>query len=54
LRQQVSPGEVYVADRGYAQRAGVAWVLDQQGHVLVRINCHNFPVETREGDSSIF
>jgi hypothetical protein len=49
LRHPVRPDEVLVADRGYAQREGVAWVLDQQGHVLVRINCHNFPLETRDG-----
>jgi hypothetical protein len=24
-------------------------VMDQKGHVLVRINCHNFPLETRDG-----
>lgn len=48
-RHPVRPGEVLVADRGYAHREGVASVLDRQGHVLVRINCHNFPLEARDG-----
>jgi hypothetical protein len=48
-RHRVAPGEVILADRGYGQREGVAHILDQEGHVLVRINWQNFPLQTRGG-----
>jgi len=48
-RHDFSPGETVLADRGYSQRAGVAGVLDQSGHVVVRLNWQNFPLETRRG-----
>ena len=51
LRHKVAPGEIVLADGGYAHRAGVASVLDGGGHVLVRINWQNFPLETRSGAS---
>lgn len=44
LRHRLQPGEIAVGDRGYGQRAGVASVLDQQAHVLVRIGWQNFPL----------
>lgn len=44
LRHQFEPGEIVVGDRGYGRRAGVAAVLDQQAHVLVRIGWQNFPL----------
>jgi len=48
-RQPVSPGVVLLGDRGYAQRGGVAGVLERQGHVLVRLNWQNLPLETPAG-----
>lgn len=44
LRHRFEPGEIVVGDRGYSQREGVAAVLDQQAHVLVRIGWQNFPL----------
>ncbi len=49
LRHTVAPGEIVLADGGYAHREGVASVLDDGGHVVVRINWRNFPLETRRG-----
>lgn len=51
LRHTVAPGEIVLADGGYAHREGVASVLDDGGHVVVRINWRNFPLETRRGAS---
>lgn len=48
-RHTVGKGGVVLADGGYAHRVGVASVLDSGGHVLVRINWQNFPLETRSG-----
>lgn len=43
-RHQFAPGEIVVGDRGYSQCKGVAAVLGQQAHVLVRIGWQNFPL----------
>jgi hypothetical protein len=51
LRHDLSPGEIVLGDRGYAHHAGVAHTLQSQAHVVVRINWHNFPLETRAGES---
>jgi hypothetical protein len=49
LRHHIEPGQIALADRGYGHREGVVSVLQQQGHVVVRIGCHNFPLETTGG-----
>ena len=46
LRHQIEPGQIALADRGYGHREGVASVLERKAHVVVRIGCHNFPLET--------
>jgi hypothetical protein len=51
LRHQPRPGEILVGDRGYAHRAGVASVIDQNAHVLVRINWQNFPLLSAHGEA---
>ena len=43
-RHSFQPGEIAVGDRGYGHRAGVASVLEQDAHVLVRIGWQNFPL----------
>jgi hypothetical protein len=48
-RIPVRPGDVLLADRGYSHRAGVAWVLSQQGEVIVRHQGANFPLLDRQG-----
>jgi hypothetical protein len=47
-RLPVRAGDVILADRGYAHRAGVASVLHNGGDVVVRLNTTNFPL-LREG-----
>jgi hypothetical protein len=48
-RVPVGAGEVILADRGYSHRAGVAWVLSEGGHVIVRHQGANFPLTDRSG-----
>lgn len=43
-RHQFDPGEIAVGDRGYGRRGGVASVLEQHAHVLVRIGWSTFPL----------
>lgn len=43
-RLPVRAGDVILADRGYAHRAGVASVLRSGGDVVVRLNTTNFPL----------
>lgn len=49
LRQPIEPGQIILGDRGYAQRAGAASVLDAGGHLVLRINWRNFPLQGRAG-----
>jgi hypothetical protein len=48
-RHHCSPGEILLGDRGYAHHAGVAHTLQAAAHAVVRINWHNFPLETPAG-----
>jgi Transposase DDE domain len=48
-RIPVRAGEVILGDRGYSHRAGVAWVLSQGAHVIVRHQGANFPLWRRRG-----
>lgn len=49
VRQQAARGRVFLADRGYAHRRGVASVSQQGAHVVVRLNWQNFPLEDLAG-----
>lgn len=44
-RHLSQPGDIWLADRGYAQRAGVGAILDAGGEVVVRIGWAAFPLE---------
>lgn len=48
-RFEAKAGEILLADRGYAHRSGIASVLQQRAHVVVRINWKNVPLETGGG-----
>lgn len=48
-RFSVRPGDLLIADRGYAQRAGVRHVVQAGGAVLVRINLTNLPLLDDQG-----
>lgn len=39
-----SEGQLVIADRGYANPPGVAWVKDQKADILVRLNRSSLPV----------
>jgi hypothetical protein len=49
-RHSATPGEIVVADRGYAHRAGLGSVLARGAQLVVRINGHNLPLETAAGE----
>lgn len=42
-------GEIIIADRGYANRAGAAHVLDSQADLVLRLNSGTFPLEDENG-----
>lgn len=46
---EVQPGDVVMADRGFARRAGLRWVLDRRGDVLMRTSLHSLPLRDRDG-----
>lgn len=48
-RLALTPGDVVMGDRGYAQRQGIAAVVAAQGAVLLRLNWHNVPLEALDG-----
>lgn len=49
-RHTAAPGEIEVADRGYAHRAGLGSVLARRAQLVVRTNGHNLPLETATGE----
>jgi hypothetical protein len=48
-RLPVAPGDVILADRGYAHREGVAYIVDAGADVVVRLNSNTFPLEHPDG-----
>jgi hypothetical protein len=48
-RYAVTPGDVFIGDRGYCQRKGIVYVLQHHGHVLVRFHSTNLPLFRRSG-----
>lgn len=47
----VHPGDLFLADRGFAHRAGIGHVVDGGGNVLVRLNLTNTPLLGVDGNS---
>ena len=45
-----SPGEIVIADAGYAHRAGLAGVAEAGAYFLVRLPWSSLPLETRDGE----
>jgi hypothetical protein len=50
-RFTVSPGDLFLGDRGYAKRPGIAHVVNGGGQVLVRINLTAVPLVYENGTS---
>jgi hypothetical protein len=48
-RFTVRPGDLFLGDRGFAQRAGVRHVTDGGGAVIVRLNLTNLPLVDPQG-----
>jgi hypothetical protein len=48
-RAAVEPGEVWIADRGYAHRPGIAACVAAGGHVVVRLNWLSVPLQQPDG-----
>ena len=48
-RFAVRPGDVLIADRGYAQAGGIAHVRAHQGDVIIRTNLVTLPLHDRQG-----
>ncbi len=48
-RFTVQPGDLFLGDRGFAQRAGVRHVTDGGGAVIVRLNLTNLPLVDAQG-----
>jgi IS4 transposase len=49
FRFDFDPGEVVVADRGYAQRPGLAHVVAAGAHFIVRLNWMSVPLQQPKG-----
>lgn len=50
MRYEFEPGEVVVADRGYAHRSGLAHVLDGGAQFIVRLNSSAIPLQEPGGE----
>lgn len=48
-RFEFHPGEIVIADRGYAHRAGLTHAVHSGAHYIVRIPWNNVPLETPGG-----
>lgn len=48
-RFEVKPGELWIADRGYAHRKGYVWVVNAGAHFIVRLSWHFAQLEHRDG-----
>lgn len=49
-RFAVSPGDVFVGDRGFAHAAGIAHTVMRKGDVIVRVNLTNVPFRDEKGE----
>jgi Transposase DDE domain len=47
-RFELQPGDLLLADRGYAHRRGLAWVRQAGADFLVRINWQNLPLQDEQ------
>ena len=50
VRHPAQPGDILVADRGYAHRRGIGKVLSQSGALVVRISLQNVPMNDEAGE----
>jgi len=48
-RYSVAPNDLMLGDRNFCKRKGIAYVTDNQGHVLVRYHSTSLPLFDRQG-----
>jgi len=48
-RFKVTPGDVFMGDRGFAHASGIAHLVQSGGHVIVRVNLTNVPFQEEKG-----
>ncbi len=46
---EIHPGDVIMADRGFAKRPGLRYVVQRQGDVVLRTSLSNLPLQDRSG-----
>ena len=46
---EVQAGDLFVGDRAYCRRTQAAFVLHQQGEVILRFSVHHFPLQDQQG-----
>lgn len=49
VRHPTEPGEISVADRGYAHRRGIGAIVADGGDLVVRTTWHNLPLQEQTG-----
>lgn len=47
----VSPGDIIMADRGFARRPGIRWVRQHQADILLRVSLASVPLRARDGSA---
>lgn len=45
-----APKRVFIGDRGYSNRSGIAHVVNQGGHVIIRMNTATLPLTNNRGN----
>jgi hypothetical protein len=45
----VQPGDIIMADRGFARRGGIRWVRERQADILLRASPNSVPLRQRDG-----
>lgn len=48
-RFEGAPNRIIVGDRGYSHRRGIAHIASAGGHILVRLNWNNVPLQNKDG-----
>lgn len=54
LRHEAQPGEIWIADRGYAHRSGVGAILEKGVHIVLRLAWATFPLEEDKTPFDLF
>ena len=50
MRFPIREGDVVLADRNFATRKALAWLIEQKADAIVRVSPSHFPLSTEQGD----